>query len=319
MAKYIRTVLGDIDSCDLGQSYCHEHLLIMSGSATKIDPDFLLDDLDQATTEIAAFCKAGGQALVDMMPPGIGRNPEGLVTLAQRTGCHIIATTGFHKERYYDAQHWLYTYSVETIAQLFADEVTMGMDQWGYRGPHTRRIEARAGIIKVATDYYKWTAWTDKWFEAAAMAQLSTGVPIATHTEHGVLAIEQVKKLTDLGVPGDKIIVGHIDKNPDPYVMRDLVAMGAFLEFDGPSRQKYGPDTITVALIQDAVTYGYSQRILLGMDLARRSYWPTYGGGPGLTYLLRQFMPRLQAEGLGNIVPLLLVENPAHALAFMSS
>jgi phosphotriesterase-related protein len=52
------------------------------------------------------------------------------------------------------------------------------------------------------------------------------------------------------------------------------------------------------------------------MDLARRSYFPSYGGGPGLGYLLQTFVPRLRAEGLGETVQLIFVDNPARAFAF---
>jgi phosphotriesterase-related protein len=38
-------------------------------------------------------------------------------------------------------------------------------------------------------------------------------------------------------------------------------------------------------------------QILLGGDMARRSYWKAYGGGPGFDYLLTKFTPRLRAEG----------------------
>jgi 5-phospho-D-xylono-1,4-lactonase len=63
---------------------------------------------------------------------------------------------------------------------------------------------------------------------------------------------------------------------------------------------------------------GHGQQILLAGDLARRSYWPSYGtgGGPGLTYILWRFVPWLRAEGLPETaVQDLLVHNPARALA----
>jgi phosphotriesterase-related protein len=151
------------------------------------------------------------------------------------------------------------------------------------------------------------------------MAQRATGVPISSHTENGVLGDRQVEKLSSLGVPASSIIVGHIDKNVDPYVHRSIAATGAFLEYDSPSRLKYGPDSQAVALIAAAVEHGYDHQILLGMDLARRSYWPTYGGGPGLRYLLETFVPRLRAEGLGEVVRKIFVENPARAYARVSA
>jgi phosphotriesterase-related protein len=172
-------------------------------------------------------------------------------------------------------------------------------------------------VIKVATGYYRWNRNTDTWFEAAAAAQRATGVPISSHTENGVLGLRQVEVLTSLGVPASSIIVGHIDKNVDPYVHREIASTGTFLEYDSPSRLKYGPDRDAVSLIASAVEHGYDGQILLGMDLARRSYWPSYGGGPGLTYLLETFVPRLRAEGLGDVVRKIFVENPARAYSLV--
>ena len=75
-------------------------------------------------------------------------------------------------------------------------------------------------------------------------------------------------------------------------VHRELAAMGVFLEYDSPSRLKYGPDADAVSLIRAAVEGGYERQILLGLDFARRSYYPTYGGGPGLGYLLETVTAR---------------------------
>jgi phosphotriesterase-related protein len=315
----VRTVSGDVDASQLGICYAHEHLLITGGMQVMLDSDFLLNDRVKAAQEIATFTALGGKTLVDMLPPGLGRDPLGLQVLARETGTFIVATTGFHIEKYYDSAHWLYHYSAEQIAELFRAEIEVGMDQWGYRGPLIERTDAHAGVIKVATGYYKWHGNTDKWFEAAAMTQRATGAPIASHTENGVLGDQQADRLIALGVPASSIIIGHIDKNVDPYVHRELAARGVFLEYDSPSRLKYGPDADAVKLITAAVEHAYQHQILIGMDLARRSYYPSYGGGPGLGYLLETFVPRLKGEGLGDVVQLLLVENPARAFTMSSA
>lgn len=312
----IRTVTGDIDSANGGVWYAHEHLLIAGGPFVKADRDFLLDDRDRMAQELRQFTAAGGRGVVDMMPPGLGRDPNGLRVLSETTGVRIVAATGFHVERYYDTQHWLYHYSTEEIAGLFQAEIEEGMDQFGYRGPIVRRSAARAGVIKVATGYYTWSAQTQAWFEAAAIAQRATGAPIASHTENGSLGERQADALLALGVPADSIVVGHIDKNVDPYVHREIAARGVFLQYDSPSRLKYGPDADAVALIRAAMEGGYGDQILLGLDFARRSYYPAYGGGPGLAYLLDTFVPRLVAEGLEEAVSKIFVTNPARAFSF---
>lgn len=149
------------------------------------------------------------------------------------------------------------------------------------------------------------------------MAHRATGAPIASHTENGVLGDRQAERLMALGVPASSIVIGHMDKNADPYVHRELAGMGVFLEYDSPSRLKYGPDRDAVELIRSATEHGYADHLLLGMDLARRSYYSSYGGGPGLGYLLETFIPRLKAEGLGEAAEQIMVENPARAFALV--
>lgn len=313
---FVRTVTGDIEASQLGVTYAHEHVLITGGMQVYLDRDFLLNDRARAAADLSEFRTAGGASVVDMIPCGLGRDPDGLQAVSRETGVQIVATTGFHTERYYDTNHWLYQYTAEQIADLFRADIEEGMDQWGYRGPLVRRSSARAGVLKVATGYYSWNGNTDRWFEAAAMAHAATGVPISSHTENGVLGEKQVEALTSRGVPPSSIIIGHIDKNVDPYVHRELAAMGVFLEYDSPARLKYGPDADAVSLIRAAAEGGWADHILLGMDLARRSYYRSYGGGPGITYLLDQFIPRLRAEGLGEVVKQIMIENPARAFAF---
>jgi 5-phospho-D-xylono-1,4-lactonase len=58
-------------------------------------------------------------------------------------------------------------------------------------------------------------------------------------------------------------------------------------------------------------------QIMLGMDAARPSYWRSYGGGPGLDFLITQFVPRLQERGLSPTeIEAIFVDNPAQTYTF---
>jgi predicted metal-dependent phosphotriesterase family hydrolase len=92
---------------------------------------------------------------------------------------------------------------------------------------------------------------------------------------------------------------------------------GVTLSYDQISKEKYAPDARRVEFILRAVNAGFGQQIILGGDLARKSYWPGYGtgGGPGLTYLLWRFIPWLRSEGLNeSVIQDLITHNPARAL-----
>jgi phosphotriesterase-related protein len=56
---------------------------------------------------------------------------------------------------------------------------------------------------------------------------------------------------------------------------------------------------------------------MLGMDAARRSYWRSYGGTPGLTYLLTDFSAALRRAGVSpELLHRVFVSNPAATFAF---
>ena len=310
----IRTVLGDIQVQRAGITLVHEHLLMTGGWPVRLEPDFRLDSVDAAVQEVDRFRRAGGEALVEMTPLGFGRHPDGLVEIARRTGVHIVACTGFHKLSYYADTHWLHRYPVEEIADLLVGEIEHGIDRGGLDGPRIHRSNARAGVIKIATEYHRAGPQIERLAAAVGLAHARTGVPVSTHTEKGTMGHAQLDLLERSGIAADAVILGHIDHNPDPVYLAELAARGAYLAFDMPGRTKYAPDSQSVELIEALAEAGHSDRLLLGSDLARRSYWPAYGGGPGLDYLLAVFLPRLRAAGLDAVAETIFRSNPAGAL-----
>ena len=311
----VRTVLGDVPAADLAVTMAHEHLLMTGGWPVRAEPDFRLDSVDAAVSEVRAMVAAGGASLVEMTPLGFGRSPDGLAEVARQTGAHIVACTGFHKLGYYSDLHWLHHYSPEQIGGLLSDEIVDGMDRGGLEGPIVDRSTARAGVVKLATEYHRAGAVVERLAHAIGLAHRRTGVPVATHTETGTMGHEQLDLLEAAGVPAGAVVLGHIDHNPDPVYLAELASRGAFLAFDMPGRIKYAPDSQSVELLGQLADRGHTGQLLLGSDLARRSYWPALGGGPGLAYLLERFVPRARAAGLGEVTDAALVANPARAFA----
>lgn len=313
----VRTVLGDIDSSALGRTNAHEHLFIRNGLILILEPDFRLDSEANAVSEVADFRSHGGEAIIETSPLGVGRDPEGLVSVSQATGVHVIAATGFHKPRYYLDSHWRNRLAAEQIAQLFIEEIEVGMDAYGFEAPFRNTTPARAGVIKAASDYQHFTTAIRTGFEAAALAHAQTGAPILTHTEMGTMAHQQIELLRRHGVSPAHVVLSHVDRNPDWMLHRDLAQTGAFLEYDGPSRIKYLPESAVMDLISKMFELGLGSQILLGGDTARRSYWKANGGSTGIAYILERFIPRLRKEGFpAQAIDAILVGNPARAFAF---
>jgi predicted metal-dependent phosphotriesterase family hydrolase len=310
---HVQTILGDIAPKDMGITDPHAHLICVGGLEVMKDLDFLLDSVDKAAEEAGYFAAVGGCTVVEMNPPGCGRNILKMLELAQRVPLHIIATTGFQKSEFYDTYaHWLVTCSVEQIAEMLIAEVTEGMDAHDYNGPIVERIAARAGVIKAATGYGMITDFERKAFHAVALAHKETGAPISTHTEAGTMALEQLEMLKAHGVNLERVIVGHVQRNPDIWYHKKLLATGATLQYDGGYRVKYYPDSTMVDLIFAVVKAGYQKQLLLATDAGRATYQKAHGGGPGMDYILKVFVPRLREEGLQEaVIEDILVNNPA--------
>jgi phosphotriesterase-related protein len=312
----VRTVLGDIDAATLGVTYAHEHLVIDGGRPVEMFPDFLLADTDRMATELAEAAAAGLRSAIDAMPADCGRNPEKLAELSRRTGVNVVAATGLHHERFYGPSHWSLRASEDALADLFTADITDGIDERDYSGPIVRRTGVRAGVVKVAGSEGGPSPRDRPIFRAAAATHRRRGVPIHTHCERGTGALEQLRLLVDTGVPSASISMSHIDQIVDRGYHRELLSTGAFAVYDQAFR--WGDrDNGTIQLIEWAVEDGTASQIMLGMDAARQGYYRSYGGGPGLPYLLREFSDLLAARGISREVREgLFVTNPARAFAF---
>ena len=312
----VRTVLGDIDPATLGVTYAHEHLVIDGGRPVLMEPDFDLADVDAMVAEVGAAVELGLGAVVDAMPCDAGRNAAKLAEISRRTGVHVVAPTGLHHDRYYGPAHWSHRLDIDALAALFVADIELGVDANDYSGPVVRRTPHRAGVVKIAGSDGGPSDRDRRVFEAAAIAHRATGAPILTHCEGGSGALEQVATLIDFGVPTSHIVLSHVDKVVDRAYHRELIATGATAEYDGSFRWG-AAENGTLTLLGWMAEDGLLDRVVLGMDAARRSYLSAYGGSPGLTWLLDGFSAMLDERGIGvDQRRRLFVENPARAFAF---
>jgi 5-phospho-D-xylono-1,4-lactonase len=293
MAAIIRTVRGDIAPEELGPCDAHEHLFLV----TPAQPGDEYSDVEKAIEEAETLRAAGARSLVDWTPIGLGRDLDGLRAVSEATGLHLVAATGLHREVHYAADNSLREESAEALAGRFVADLE------------------RCGIIKIGASYHSLTAFETKAFEAAAAAHASVAAPVCVHTEHGTTGLGIVERLGDLGVSPERVILAHVDRNPDAGEHAETAATGAWLQLDGPGRTKYWPDSTILALIADLAERGLADRLLLGGDTGRRSMFRAYGGGPGMDYVFARFKPRLERELGEELSRQIFVENPARAFA----
>jgi phosphotriesterase-related protein len=307
---FVRTVLGDIRSDEMGLTYSHEHIIIEESYPTVSNPLFILNDLDKISGELSLFYQAGGRTVVDTMPANCGRNAEKLAEVSRRSKVHIIAPTGIHLEKYYLPSHWRYAYSEDQLTRLFIEDITIGIDRHDYGGPIVERTPYKAGMIKLATGDGQITDHQHKIFIAVVNAHRETGVPILTHTNGGKLAMEQVRLLAKLGADLSHVVISHVDRIGDLGYHRELLQTGVRLEYDAAFRWKNDEENITYKLLEKLLPE-FPDQIVVGMDMAKNSYWKSYGGKPGLNFLITEFSEELKRRSLEEYFGPLFFTNPA--------
>ncbi|MFJ4521752.1 phosphotriesterase [Streptomyces sp. NPDC088810] len=294
----VRTVLGDVRPGELGVCDAHDHLFLRSPRL----PGQELDDVSAAGAELAAFRAAGGAAVVQWTPYGMGRRAADLPALSRTTGVGIVCATGLHQAAHYDTE-LLARLRGGRLAALFVSELTEGIGTTG----------VRAGLIKVAGGFHGLDAHARWTMTAAAEAHHATGAPVAVHLELGTGGLDVLDLLCDeLGVPGERVILGHLNRFPDPVLHRQAAASGCWLAFDGPSHAHHATDWRMPEAVRALAEAGFGDRLLLGGDTVVAGA-RSVDGGPGMPYLLRRVRQRLTDAVGAELVERILAEHPGRA------
>lgn len=314
----VRTVRGDVDPAELGRVNYHEHLF-------QISPLLVGDELDDEVAsgaEAALLRTSGFDTMIDATPIGLGRDPEAVARISTATGLRVIATTGAHRDAHYAADHWLRETDVDQRAALFTDDLLHGMprrDGVDGRAHDATGAPIRAGLLKAGIGYWSISAFERTTLEAVALAQRATGAPVMVHLEFCTAAHELLDLLEEAGVPADRVVLAHADRDPNPALHLELAARGAWLGYDGMARPRTRSDAELLTLTAAVVDGGAGSKILLGGDVARRSRYLAYGGMPGLAYLGQRYLPQLRSQVGDEAVDAMLTTNPQRFLAWSAA
>lgn len=299
----IRTVLGDIGTDGLGLVYSHEHLITYPPAVQK-DRDLELSSYECSLRELVIFKESGGTLLVEATTLDYGRNPSAMARMSHEAGVPVVAVSGFNKAAYFPL--WVETTPLNAIADKLVRDVMEGMDG----GPH------KAGHLKSGGSYNFLHPLEEKTTRALARAHKETGAPIWLHTEAGTMGLEMLDILQDEGVKLEHVVVGHSDRNPDPFYHAAIANRGATVQFDGVSKVKYHPDSTRIACIKALLDAGHADRLMISGDMGRASYLAGYGGGPGFAFIATKFIPRMREEGIDDMaIDTIFKKNPVRWLA----
>lgn len=321
--KVIRTVLGDIPNREIGITDAHDHIIRSGGPEVRQDSSFLMDDVDAAKREFQNFLNTGGRTMVCMDPLGCGRNVTKMLEVAEefRDLGNIVMTTGFQKgSNYCPNTSFLATVDANRIAEMMILELTEGMDIHSYNGPVVERTKAKAGVIKAGTSYRIITRLEQKALKVAAITQKETGCAISMHTDFGTMGVEILDVLKGCGADLEKVILCHMQRNPDRYYYEQILDTGAAICFDEPNKPQYRPDIAIAEDIKWLIEQGYQKQIVLGMDGGKKealaAYMEPASLANGLEYLLTRYVPLLRKIGISDeAIDCMLVKNPSEVFA----
>lgn len=312
---HVRTVTGDVSAVALGACDYHDHLFQVSPLLAGEE----LDDEVRSGAEAARMARAGIGAMVEATPTGLGRQPGACARISVATGLHVVHVTGAHHQGHYPDGHPLLDETSDQLEKRFAGEVLTGLR--GNDGCDNAMVTrdgapVRAGMVKAGAGLWRISPFEGRVLDAAGATATATGVAVMVHLEHGSAAWEVLERLAAAGAPAHRVVLAHMDRNPDPGLHAELTAAGAYVGYDGMARHQYYPESTLISCLARTIERGGdASRVVMGADVARRSRFVEHGGMPGLEYLPLRFLPRLRRELGDELVDRIMVANPARLLA----
>ncbi|MDM2849414.1 phosphotriesterase-related protein [Citrobacter sp. Cpo074] len=282
-----------------GYTWVHEHLYIdLSGFKNNLD--CRLDQYDLICQEMKDLRALGVSNIIEMTNRYMGRNPQFMLDLMRETGINVVACTGYYQDAFFP-EH-VAARSVEQLAQEMVDEIVIGIDGTELKAGIIAEIGSSEGVI---------TPLEEKVFIAAARAHIETGRPISTHTSFSTMGVEQLVLLQAHGVDLSRVTVGHCDLKDNLDNILRMIDLGAYVQFDTIGKNNYYPDEKRIGMLHELRNRGLLNRVMLSMDITRRSHLKANGGN-GYDYLLTTFIPQLRQSGFSQAdVDTMLRDNPS--------
>ena len=340
----LNTVLGEIDDSQIGGTMSHVHLTIdilcwhqppdsgvlkglseskitmqnlgqVRRNAMLFKDNLVQDDLDLAIQESAEYKFAGGQTLINVDLPGMGRDPLALQKIARATGLHIVASTGWYVQFSHPPE--IADKNIEELSDIMIKEITQGIGSTGIKAGNIGEI-AMSG-----QPHEPFQPGEEKVLRASARAQKATGVSLTVHpnfpADHWDTYIDILEKEgADLG----KCYMSHLGLFPNADVPKRILNKGVgFVSYDHFGHEElfesaggpgfgFSTDKEEVHVVRDLLDAGYADRVLLCAEVAMKTCYKNYGGW-GYSHVYDNIIPWLKSLGASEAdVNLMMVDNP---------
>jgi len=221
----IITVNGKIPASEIGKTLHHEHLLVdfIGADSTgyhRWDKDKVVEKVLPYLIEIK---KLGYKTLVECTPEYLGRDPELLKILSEKSGIQIITNVGYYSAvgARFIPKHG-FTETAEELAKRWIYQAKNGIEKSG----------VYPGFIKIAVERKPLEAINRKVVEAACITHKETGLVNMSHTGFAVPAFQQIDILKEFGVHPSAFIWTHAHNEKDFNKAVKAAKMGVWIAYD---------------------------------------------------------------------------------------
>jgi phosphotriesterase-related protein len=307
----LQTVTGAVPVDQLGLILPHEHLFTdLRGPQT---PDYAQADPEEVLRVMSPYLQqayqVGVTALVECSTGGVGRNITILHRLAENTPLSIVAPTGVYREAF--MPDVVKEMTVQVLAEAWIHDLTQGIDD----------SSIQAGFIKIAVSDEAITPREEISLKAAAVASLTTGAAVASHTIRGPIALQEMDILERTGMDLSRFVWVHASAGSDQALQLQAAKRGPYIELDTIGASPEG-DVRIMADVLALIEAGFQDRILLSHDAGW--YQPgQLNGQPvsgirGFTHLVESFLPALRVRGVSEaLIRQIVHTNPAQAFGMV--
>ena len=253
----VNTVLGPIDSSELGFTLSHEHVSNGFGGSPFTFPEFLdrPATLECAVKDLSAAREEGLHTIMDVAPHDQGRDIRLQEEVSRRSGVNVVVSTG----TWLDVPRFFMGARPDKIADMYVREIEEGIEG----------TDIRAGVIKVASDKGGVKPEEELVLRAAARTAKRTGIPIMTHTwAPERVGEQQVRVFKEEGVDMGLVCIGHSNDTTDMGYLTGLLEQGVWLGMD--RHPGGGPDVPLwrerSQVVRSLIEQGWGHRLMLAHD-----------------------------------------------------
>jgi phosphotriesterase-related protein len=274
----VETVRGPIDTSELGRTYMHEHVFVLTADVQQNYPDEWGNEDDRvadAVGKLQALAAQGVRTIVDPTVIGLGRYIPRIQRIADQVPeLHIVAATGCYT---YDDVPFFFHYRGPALSEALGADVPDPMVDL-FVGDITEGIAGtgvKAAFLKCAIDHQGMTDGVARVMRAVAKAHRRTGAPITVHTHPASQTGLAVKRLLcdDEGVDPTRVVLGHSGDSTDADHLSELAGHGFILGMD-----RFGINLGTTFearadIVVELCKRGFADQMVLSQDAACYIDW----------------------------------------------